>query len=601
MIGWTAMLAVLFSGERPPALWYPFVVPSIGWVRADPAGVGTGWLAADRVLVTCRHVVGDRQAVEVFFPLIQGQLLTDRTDYVGRRDELRRAGLLVSGRVRRTEDRSDLAVIELTASPPGRRPLVLARSLPQPGDAVWSIGNRHDLETLWNVSSGPVRQTGRLADGYFWQGTRLAVGAGAMLLQLPIAEGDSGGPVLDAHGRVAAVVSAVRPLASLGTVGIAADEVRKLLGEGTSAESVLRRPASVYSTLAPATVWIRPTATSSRTAGVLIDRDRRLVLTTATGAGEVTRVGVVFPLPTDFGRWLGDRDAYADPVGLHQRGAWRTGTVIARDPRRDLALVRLDSVPPWARAVPLAASEPIAGESVHTVGHPMGTEFVWVYAAGVVRQRGQVALGPDETRCQALVLQLPSGGNSSGGPVANARGQLVGVLAAKSGPRQQVAYAAALAEVRAFLAEPPAARLPALDRSAIHRRADEWLQANEPKKAAGELDRLLEVDPADVETRLRLANAWARALDDAKATRGFAYVLRINPKEFPRVAADVGRHADELHRKNPGEAETWLRTAVPALIAALPPGPDRDRLTAENKDRNYPALRAALNLDARKK
>src|SRR5262245_33447997 len=103
-----AAVALVFIGDRPPALWAPFVAPSVAWVRADPEGVGTGWVAdvPRRLLVTARHILGDRTRVEVFFPQAGA---TERATYLGDREALRKRGLLVHGRVIRTSDRTDLA------------------------------------------------------------------------------------------------------------------------------------------------------------------------------------------------------------------------------------------------------------------------------------------------------------------------------------------------------------------------------------------------------------------------------------------------------------------------------------------------------------
>ena len=643
-LGAAAAVAVLFAAPSWP-LRHAVAVPNVGWVHARPDGVGTGWVAdADRrLIVTCRHVVGEQKKVEVFFPEVRdGALVAEKAAYLGSRAELRKAGRLVDGTVVHKSDAADLAVIRLDALPPGIRGLPLANSEVFPGEPVCSVGHRGDLDTAWNLTAGHVRQGGRLADGYPWRGATLAKGAGSLLLQLPIAEGDSGGPVLDGSGKVVAVVTALRTRAPLATVGVSAAELRRILedlpsplggeggrrpGEGKTPwvetlpfprEAHSPHPQSVslwgrgenetpYAQLAPATVWIRPTATDSRTAGVLVDR--RLVLTSHLGVGPADRVAVLFPLLKD-GRVVGERDAYADPVGLRQSTAWQTGTVVGRDPVRDLALVRLEAVPAWAKPVALAESEPVVGEAVHAVSHPTGTEFAWCYAAGVVRQRGKTHVGPardDDPKPVANVLQLPAQGSSAGGPVVNDRGELVGVLAVRDGVQQQVGYAAALGEVRAFLAEQPrrdlertlsrlreTLRVPRLVALLWAAEADRLRKDGKPWDAAG--DTALSLDPACVPALVLRGHARLAAGRTDDAAADFDTALAADPRCRPAAwgraeialrrgepktaAADLARLLDP----DPADADTHRRLAA-ALVAA---GDDAKADTA---------LRNAVRLD----
>ena len=206
-----------------------------------------------------------------------------------------------------------------------------------------------------------------------------------------------------------------------------------------------------------ATVWVKPSATDVHIAGVLIEKN--LVLTCARGLSAGERVGIAFPLGgTD--EWESNRTAYRDPLTLHLRGAWRSGTVLARDPGRDLALIRLDSGSEQMKPLPLAKAIPKPGDALHAMSHPGGLEFAWVYASGSVRQRGKIALDAGEKAplVSVLVCQLPAQTGSPGGPVVNAKGELVGVLSAREGA-QLVGYAATTDEIRAFLdlydARPP--------------------------------------------------------------------------------------------------------------------------------------------------
>lgn len=428
--------------------------PSFGscaWVRAENDGTGTGFVvdADKRLLVTCRHVVGDRKQVDVFFPWVRdGALVTDRAEYLRNRAALRERGLLATGTVLKTSDGLDLALLELASLPPGTTAATLSARPPHPGDQLRVIGNRLDLDTVWNVTRGPLRVTGALKGGYFWRGKKLALDTNALIAQLPTEEGDSGGPVFDSRNEVVGVDSALRRACPLAAVAVSASDVRTFLGaraepaKGTD-------PHPVAEALTRATVWVKPTATDVHLAGVLIEKN--LVLTAARGLAVGNRVGVALPLRAG-DRWVSERAEYTDPLGVQLRGAWRSGAVLARDPARDLALIRLESGSGHTAPLKLADAVPGAGAPLHALSHPSGLEFAWVYASGSVRQRGPVALeaGEKPRRVDALVCQLPAQTGSPGGPIANDRGELVGVLSAREGA-QQVGYAATAAEIRAFL------------------------------------------------------------------------------------------------------------------------------------------------------
>lgn len=633
-------------------------VRSVGWVRAGADGVGTGFVvdADRRWLLTCRHVIGERKRVEVFFPRFEnGELLTEKSRYLGDREELRRTGLLVGGTVLRSSDASDLALVELDAVPVKTRALTIRTTSISPGERVWSLGNRFDVETLWNLSTGTVRQRGRLTDGYFWQGTKLAENAPSLLLDLPIAAADSGGPVFAADGCVIGIIAGTRHSAEASVV-IASAGIRSFLGEP---KSTIAAEHHQYSNLAAATVWIQPTATNRRCAGVVVDREHRLVLTSAAGIEGLDRMAVVFPLRTNDGGWLGELEGYREPVTLVQAGAWCIGEVRARDPSHDLALLQLDRLPTWAKAVSLASNEPRIGETVHGVWHPFGTEFVWAYAAGVVRQRGG----------SRTLFQLPAQSKAPGGPIVNDRGELLGVLSTKTG-NSQIGYSASVAVIQQFLRQRPfrelgetlrllrawadirklaaaiwmlqpdnptacdnalsldpdnlrgrlcraerhlasgqiddaAAdidRVRSLDpwsRRAIRLQADLFIRRTEPKQAAGVLERWLDVHADDAEFRCRLADAWVAAGEEAKAITELRWAVRLDPTKLGPAIAVLLAHVDTILRKYPesvDRATRFLAEGLTSIAAVHPEGEAVARIVAGSKGDDRERLDALRKL-----
>lgn len=629
----------------------PSLFSSVAWVRAENDGAGAGFIidTQKKLLVTCRHVVADRAKVDVIFPWVRsGKLVTERREYLGNRPRLRELGLLVSGRVLKTSDELDLALLEAESLPPGVKAVAFG-SPPPPGEVLRVVGHRLDLETVWNVTAGPVRVAGRLADGYHWRGKKLAANAEAIIGQLPTEEGDSGGPVFDSRGELVGMASALRRQCPLAAVLISAVEVRRFAGLPEITEKP--KPSPIADALTRATVWVRPTATDVSLAGVLIEND--LVLTVGQGLRPGDRVGIAFPI-RDGDKWVAQRAAYSDPLMLQLRGSWRGGTVLARDADRDLTLIRLDSPIEGMRPVKLAANIPAPGDAGHTMNHPGGLEFAWVYAGGTVRQRGTVPLanGDGVRPVGVIVCQVPAQAGSPGGPVLDDRGELVGIVAAKESA-QMVGYAVTADEIAAFfdvaLLDRPArtlagwrARLDAIptrfataaalglakraedrrtagmlqaadedaraamtlnprcvparlvrvrlllandradvalqeldaavergpfDRAVLLWRAELATGAKDWRKARGDLERILDVNPSDADARQRLVGVLLELGEDAKAAAAVRDTLRADPKRLPSLAADLLAQAERLAIKFP-EAPAipagWLLQAMGA-------------------------------------
>jgi serine protease Do len=98
------------------------------------------------------------------------------------------------------------------------------------------------------------------------------------------------------------------------------------------------------------------------------------------------------------------------------------GRVTARDTRRDLASLRVNGVSGLEPAAPGDSGALRPGELVIAVGNPLG--FTGALSTGVVHALGPLAgLGP-RNWVQAAVRLLPG---NSGGPLADARGRVVGI------------------------------------------------------------------------------------------------------------------------------------------------------------------------------
>ncbi len=96
-------------------------------------------------------------------------------------------------------------------------------------------------------------------------------------------------------------------------------------------------------------------------------------------------------------------------------------TVTARDPRRDLATLRIgaNSLP---TASPADSSQLRPGELAIAIGNPMG--FVGALTTGVIHAIGPLRGLGSQTWVQASVRLAPG---NSGGPLADARGRVIGI------------------------------------------------------------------------------------------------------------------------------------------------------------------------------
>jgi S1-C subfamily serine protease/tetratricopeptide (TPR) repeat protein len=440
------------------------------WIRAGDRSVGTGWVIdlERRLIVTARHVMADREQAEIFFQDNRdGRPILDRDQYLSERADLRKRGRLATGKLLAKNDNADLAILQAERLPADVPALSLSKRQAQIGDACSSIGHRHDSELLWNRTTGVIRQAGQLGEGYFWAGKRIGVGVPLLFLQLPIELGESGAAVLDESSRVIGVVSALANRTPGLTFAIDRSAIQKLLDEAHDKPQAVQTKAEpdeqpVVPMLLRATVWIRPQATEGRAAGVLIDREHWLVLTTASAVGKDDIVDVVAPKWDKNDRLVAEASEYRDLVLLRRMGFCAQGIVLTRDPVRDLALIELDHVVPqlcrmlinWPRPIELASGLKV-GERVSAVSHPSGEELMWLCSQGSVRSIGKVALGRDggdaSVKVMASLLQLPQQGSGSGGPVVDEGGKLVGLLSAREGSRQDLAYAASPDEIREFL------------------------------------------------------------------------------------------------------------------------------------------------------
>jgi serine protease Do len=123
-----------------------------------------------------------------------------------------------------------------------------------------------------------------------------------------------------------------------------------------------------------------------------------------------------------------------------------SASITARDPRRDLAVLRIgaSSLP---AACPADSSQLRPGELAIAIGNPLG--FVGALTTGVIHAIGPLRALDSQTWVQASVRLAPG---NSGGPLADAHGRVIGINTMVAG---RLALAIPSNAVRDFLAAGP--------------------------------------------------------------------------------------------------------------------------------------------------
>lgn len=124
-------------------------------------------------------------------------------------------------------------------------------------------------------------------------------------------------------------------------------------------------------------------------------------------------------------------------------------TVIGRDDRTDIAILRLDGAGPF-RAVPLGDSDSLrVGDWIVTLGSPYGFEAS--VSAGIVSARAR--LGPGGSYGDMLQTDAAVNPGSAGGPLVNVRGDVVGIAAIAAPRGSGIAFAVPSNIVRTVVAD----------------------------------------------------------------------------------------------------------------------------------------------------
>jgi hypothetical protein len=206
-----------------------------------------------------------------------------------------------------------------------------------------------------------------------------------------------------------------------------------------------------YTKTVGSTVWIITSDADNETStgtGVLVDTEKRIVLTNAHVVGD-SRSAVVFFPDSKQGELEVKRQHYLDNVPKLAQ----PGRVVAVDRRRDLALIQLPKLPEGVTAIEMAEASAKPGSGIDIVGNPGGSDVLWVYTSGTVRSvyDKKFKSNHGEHEFRVVEVQSPIKPGDSGGPVVNAEGKLIGIAQSFSPENALVSYCVDISEIKGLL------------------------------------------------------------------------------------------------------------------------------------------------------
>jgi tetratricopeptide (TPR) repeat protein len=296
--------------------------------------------------------------------------------------------------------------------------------------------------------------------------------------------------------------------------------------------------------------------------GWVVDVAKKHLVTNAHVVGASESVLVLFPDFED-GRLIPERSHYSKTAKAIR------GEVIVSDPRHDLALIKLESIPEGVTELKLAAESASPSDQTHSIGNPSASEALWVYTFGTVRQvyRRKVKFEDQEVDARVLETQAPINPGDSGGPVVNDRGELIGVSAAINRSGNLFSICIDVAEVKEFLNDVPRLLNPKLAADFIRaasfhfykkkfdealadyteairlepkaalpyrNRAVLFINKREYQKAVEDCTKAIELNPDDPHAYLIRSKAFKQLGDNDKSRKDIAQVERIDPTLVPK-------------------------------------------------------------------
>jgi S1-C subfamily serine protease len=230
------------------------------------------------------------------------------------------------------------------------------------------------------------------------------------------------------HDNLLLLISDDFPLAKSRTLS-----GKFIKNENSSSRSAI--DASLYRSISPSVVLILTKVASG--SGSVISKDG-LILTNYHVVENFKDVAVVFK-PLKDAQKIQDSDI-------------KRGKVIKVDQIADLAIIKVDDMPQGKLPIKLGDDSDIAvGIDVHAIGHPENQN--WSYSKGIISQYRTNFKWTDYNQADVIQTQTPISHGSSGGPLLNDQGTLIGVNSFFNKNGQGLNFAVSIGDVKKFLSQ----------------------------------------------------------------------------------------------------------------------------------------------------
>jgi S1-C subfamily serine protease len=254
-----------------------------------------------------------------------------------------------------------------------------------------------------------------------------------------------------------------------------------------------------------------------------------VIITTYDYEGKSTGLGSGFFIaPTQVvSNWHVIEDSFRAEIKTASGETYHVKGTVALDKASDLALLQIDIPPNLIAALTMAQSGPVEGERIVAVGNPLGLEGT--ISDGIVSGIREI---PDLGRLMQITAPVSPG--SSGGPVVNMTGQVIGVTRASLKVGQNLNFAVPGEKVLDLKAG-ALKTLPELvraDAEKYYTLAKTYAEKGDYDKALEQADEAIEKDPSYEEAWFQVGYSAGELGDYKRAFAAYVTVTKLNPRSF---------------------------------------------------------------------